>query len=231
MIEYLAGVSANAGPGSFSADGKWLTFWPLEPDSDLWIVPVDRTAGSLRLGQPHPLLQQTGSKGAPAISPDGRWVAYTSNESGRFEIYVMPFSPHRNGDRRQMGSFQCEEEPIPPGPETPRSCTIKAINCRFTRLSTPSKAIRSWRKRPESGPTTRLGNTGIFQGFRRCARRKARCRVAPGRVTPRPKRWSTFCSTSTRNCAARLRFTKHRSLSDSQFMAQKPQRQRFEPTV
>jgi hypothetical protein len=27
------------------------------------------------------------------LSPDGRWVAYTSNESGRFEIYVMPFSP------------------------------------------------------------------------------------------------------------------------------------------
>src|SRR5262249_14707129 len=36
-----------------------------------------------------------GSKGAPRISPDGRWVAYSSNESGRFEIYVMPFSSQR----------------------------------------------------------------------------------------------------------------------------------------
>ena len=91
--EYLAGVSPNAGPWSFSADGKWLAFWPLEDGSDLWIAPVERKPGLLKMGQPQLLLQQAGSKGAPAISPDGRWVAYTSNESGRFEIYVMPFSP------------------------------------------------------------------------------------------------------------------------------------------
>ena len=78
-VERLAGVSRNAGPYSFSADGNWLAFWPLQPDSDLWIVPVSRTSGVLRLGQPQPLLQQAGSKGAPAISPDGRWVAYTSS--------------------------------------------------------------------------------------------------------------------------------------------------------
>ena len=95
-VERLAGVSRNAGPYSFSADGNWLAFWPLQPDSDLWIVPVERTPGVLRLGQPQPLLQQAGSKGAPAISPDGRWVAYTSSASGRFEIYVMPFSPKKN---------------------------------------------------------------------------------------------------------------------------------------
>jgi eukaryotic-like serine/threonine-protein kinase len=94
-VERLAGVSRNAGPYSFSADGKWLPFWPLEPGSDLWIVAVERTPGVLRLGQPQPLLQQAGSKGAPAISPDGRWLAYSSAASGRFEIYVMPFSPQR----------------------------------------------------------------------------------------------------------------------------------------
>jgi DNA-binding winged helix-turn-helix (wHTH) protein/Tol biopolymer transport system component len=92
-VERLAGVSRNAGPWSFSADGKWLAFWPLEPNSDLWIVSVDRAPGVLRLGQPQPLLQQAGSKGAPAISADDRWLAYTSDASGRFEIYVMPFSP------------------------------------------------------------------------------------------------------------------------------------------
>jgi eukaryotic-like serine/threonine-protein kinase len=74
-VERLSGVNANAGPWSFSADGKWLAFWPLQPGSDLWIVPVERTPGSLRLGVPQPLLQQAGSKGAPAISPDNRWLA------------------------------------------------------------------------------------------------------------------------------------------------------------
>jgi len=92
-VERLAGVSRNAGPWSFSADGKWLAFWPLQPGSDLWIVPVERTPVSLRLGQPQPLLQQAGSKGAPAMSPDGRWLAYSSAASGRFEVYVMPFLP------------------------------------------------------------------------------------------------------------------------------------------
>lgn len=100
-VERLAGVSRNAGPWSFSADGKWLGFWPLQPGSDLWTVPVERTPRSLRLGQPQPLLQQAGSKGAPAISPDSRWLAYTSDASGRFEIYVMPFSPQRRATGRK----------------------------------------------------------------------------------------------------------------------------------
>jgi serine/threonine-protein kinase len=92
-VQRLTGVSVNAGPSSFSADGKWLAFWPLEPNSDIWTVPVERAPGSLRLGHPRPLLQYAASKGAPAISPDDRWLAYASSESGRFEIYVVPFSP------------------------------------------------------------------------------------------------------------------------------------------
>jgi serine/threonine-protein kinase len=92
-IQHLEGVGANVGPWSFSADGKLLAFWPLQPDSDLWTVAVTRTAESLVLGRPQPIVQGAGSKGAPALSPDGRWVAYTSDESGRFEIYVRSFSP------------------------------------------------------------------------------------------------------------------------------------------
>ncbi len=92
-VEHLAGVSPNATPWSFSADGKWLTFWPLQSDSDLWIASVERAPGALRLGSPQPLLEQHGSKGAPDISPDGRWLAYTSAQSGRFQIYVIPFVP------------------------------------------------------------------------------------------------------------------------------------------
>jgi serine/threonine-protein kinase len=100
-VERLAGVSRNAGPWSFSADGKWLAFWPLQPGSDLWIVPAERAPGVLRMGEPHPLLQQAGSKGAPAISPDGQWVAYSSALSDGFEVFVMPFSPQGKGAGRK----------------------------------------------------------------------------------------------------------------------------------
>lgn len=100
-VNRLAGVSENAGPWSFSPDGKWLTFWPVQPDSDLWIVPVERAPGEMRLGRPQPLLEHSGSQGAPAISPDGRWLAYSSSETGLFEVFVTPFSPHQKAIRRK----------------------------------------------------------------------------------------------------------------------------------
>ena len=95
-VEQLKGVGPNASPSSFSPDGEWLAFFDLQPGSDIFTVPVERTPDEMRMGQPHRLVQGTGSKGAPAISPDSRWVAYTSDESGNFEVYVVPFSPQTN---------------------------------------------------------------------------------------------------------------------------------------
>jgi DNA-binding winged helix-turn-helix (wHTH) protein/WD40 repeat protein len=100
-VERLDGVSRNTGPWSFSPDGKWLAFWPLEPNSDLWIAPVERTPGILQLGRPRLLLQLPGSKGTPAISPDGRWLAYNSAKPSGFEVYVVPFSPQRKEVERK----------------------------------------------------------------------------------------------------------------------------------
>ena len=47
-----------------------------------------------------PLVQTAAHEPAPTISPDGRWLAYTSNETGRFEIYVQRFPELE--DRRQI---------------------------------------------------------------------------------------------------------------------------------
>ncbi len=44
-----------------------------------------------------PLIKSPFSEASAAISPDGRWVAYKSNESGRFEIYVRPFPAVEQG--------------------------------------------------------------------------------------------------------------------------------------
>ncbi|MCU1237042.1 MAG: hypothetical protein JWP63_5009 [Candidatus Solibacter sp.] len=91
-----AGHGPSGTPWSFSPRGKWLAFFGSSPLTgfDLWAAPVDRATGVLQLGQPVPLLTQPGLQAAPAISPDGRWLTYASdNESGRTEVYVIPFSP------------------------------------------------------------------------------------------------------------------------------------------
>jgi dipeptidyl aminopeptidase/acylaminoacyl peptidase len=44
-----------------------------------------------------PLLQEKYVEKDPMVSPDGRWMAYASNESGRYEVYVRPFPDVNNG--------------------------------------------------------------------------------------------------------------------------------------
>jgi Tol biopolymer transport system component len=53
--------------------------------SDLWVLPLQGD------GKPVLLLGTPFTEGLGSFSPDGRWIAYLSNESGRFEIYVRPF--------------------------------------------------------------------------------------------------------------------------------------------
>jgi serine/threonine-protein kinase len=72
----------------WSPDGKWLIFETEidEPGSGdiLGIRPGIDTV-------PVPLVATKFTELSPAISPDGRWLAYTSNETGQYEIYVVPF--------------------------------------------------------------------------------------------------------------------------------------------
>ena len=52
---------------------------------DLWLVALDSAR------HPVPLLRSPADEVSPTVSPDGRWLAYTSNESGRYEVYVRSF--------------------------------------------------------------------------------------------------------------------------------------------
>jgi len=163
-VERLEGVSPNAGPWSFSADGKWLAFWPLERGSDLWVAAVERAPGVLRLKYPERLRLQAGTKGAPAISPDGRWLAYTSDESGHFEVYVSPFSPKGAADRRKWPvSTAGGWAPVwaPMGGELLYQNSDRQVFAAAYRVKgdsfTPQK--------PRLWSDTRLGATGFLDGF------------------------------------------------------------------
>jgi len=71
---------------SWSHDGKFMACSINDPKThgDLWIVPV---LGS----EPFPFLRTEFDEFQPEFSPDGHWIAYSSNESGRSEIYIRRF--------------------------------------------------------------------------------------------------------------------------------------------
>src|SRR4029077_20300116 len=89
-VERLPTPMVNPSPRSFSPDGRWLLFAQEDSQTgwDIWRVAVRRTPGAMWLGQPEPLLRQIGAQFVPTVSPDGRWMAYQSDESGVAEVYV-----------------------------------------------------------------------------------------------------------------------------------------------
>jgi serine/threonine protein kinase/Tol biopolymer transport system component len=71
----------------WSRDGRFLLYQSFDPqtDWDLWVLPMEAD------GKPWPFLKSNFTEKEGQFSRDGRWVAYVSNESGRFEVYVRPF--------------------------------------------------------------------------------------------------------------------------------------------
>ena len=85
--ELLLKSSVSNVPLSSSPDGRYLLFVKTDQKTkeDLWILPLtgDR--------KPFPYLQTAASEYCGQFSPDGRWIAFASNESGKFEVYVQAF--------------------------------------------------------------------------------------------------------------------------------------------
>jgi serine/threonine-protein kinase len=80
-------------PYSFSPIGKRLAFHELSPETtwDIWTLPIEGGGGGLQAGEAELFLRTPSVELHPAFSPDGRWLAYQSTESGISEIYVRPF--------------------------------------------------------------------------------------------------------------------------------------------
>ena len=80
-----------SGPGqlpyAITPDGKALFFRRFDKrrHSQVWVLPLEGNA------PPYPYIREPFNVRAPAVSPDGRWVAYVSDESGKDEVYVRSF--------------------------------------------------------------------------------------------------------------------------------------------
>jgi serine/threonine-protein kinase len=85
-------------PGSVTADGKRLAYQELGNGTlnDLWTVPLESDSTGLRAGKPELFLQTPFDELHPSFSPDGRWLAYDSDESGTLQVYVRAF-PDKGG--------------------------------------------------------------------------------------------------------------------------------------
>jgi hypothetical protein len=71
----------------WSRDGRWLAYTEFHPvsNADVWITGADGRAGA------RPVVRTAASEKEPVFSPDGRWIAYVSDESGAFQVYAQPF--------------------------------------------------------------------------------------------------------------------------------------------
>jgi len=96
-VERLTTSEFRQNPGSWSPDGQLLAFYqqPSVGSSptarDIWILPLEGER------KPQSILQTQFNELAPVFSPDGRWLGYVSDESGRNEIYVRPFPKVEEG--------------------------------------------------------------------------------------------------------------------------------------
>jgi eukaryotic-like serine/threonine-protein kinase len=94
--ELLLRSDTLAVPKSWSPDGRYLIYAQINPGTgaDLLALPI-----GMPDSHPMVLAQTQATEDQGQFSPDGHWVAYTSNESGQSEIYVIPFPPSPNGGR------------------------------------------------------------------------------------------------------------------------------------
>ena len=97
-VETLTTLPASGVLKSFSADGRRLLWHDGSSSaSDIMMTTIGPPA------ETRPLIQTRFSESAAAISPDGKWLAYQSNETGRNEVYVRPF-PDIDSSRWQIST-------------------------------------------------------------------------------------------------------------------------------
>ncbi|MGB2869187.1 MAG: protein kinase [Bacteroidota bacterium] len=116
--EVLFKSTGDKAPYDVSPDGNYLLYASGTPKTqgDIWILPLN-TKGTDGERKPVPFLQTEFNELGAQFSPDGRWVAYSSNESGQHEVYVKPFRgqgghwqvslsgggfPHWRGDGKEI---------------------------------------------------------------------------------------------------------------------------------
>jgi Tol biopolymer transport system component len=106
--ELLYSDNLNKHPTSWSPDGRYLLYTAEgnpKTGNDIWVLPLTAAQPSGAL-TPFPFLQGPFSEDHGQFSPDGRWVAYQSRETGGYQIYVTAFQPQSLPMSGMVGKWQ-----------------------------------------------------------------------------------------------------------------------------
>jgi Tol biopolymer transport system component len=90
--ELLLQSSINVLSSQWSRDGRFIVYFEVGSKNkrDIWVLPTERAAADRK---PIPFLRTEFDELFGQLSPDSRWMAFTSDRSGRREVYVRPFPP------------------------------------------------------------------------------------------------------------------------------------------
>jgi WD40 repeat protein len=85
--ELLLSTSQPKFPMDWSPDGRFVLYESIDPKRgfDIWALPLERDR------KPFEVVQTDFNERLEQFSPDGKWIAYQSDKTGRFEVYVRPF--------------------------------------------------------------------------------------------------------------------------------------------
>jgi len=136
-------------PASWSSDGKYLLFnrqSGKEPHYSLWVLPLTGQQPS-GLRKPFPLLQTPVEENRGEFSPDGRWIAYESNQSGGAQVYVA-------------------RSPVDAGPVSPAR-QISTSEARFPRWGKDGKEIFYYSRRRLVAATVTFKESAVRLGEER----------------------------------------------------------------
>jgi serine/threonine-protein kinase len=137
--EQLTSGSNSKNVLDWSRDGRFLLYMESAPGtgSDVWALPLDNPRA------PMVVLQTPFSESSATFSPDGKWIAYTSNATGRSEVYVRAFPPspdrpwpvsNQGGSRprwRADGGSLYFLEPAQAGQQSLVAASVQASGARF----------------------------------------------------------------------------------------------------
>jgi serine/threonine-protein kinase len=154
--------SSWSAPYSFSPNGRLLAFSMVGADAslDIWVLPLDTAdPDHPKAGKPELFAHTPQRDGDPAFSPDGRWIAYYSSESGPGHVYVRPYPANPSG-----GKWQISTEPgmFPIWSRNGKELFYESSDGRIFVVDYTAKGETFSAKKPRQWSDATIQLTGIF---------------------------------------------------------------------